>query len=70
MAGNLRAKLASSDKLVVNDVNAAAVAKFKEEHGTGVDVAGSVREVAEQSVGLHSSTQSPCTTMNTYLFYL
>lgn len=48
MATNLRAKIPSSDKLVIFDVNADATSKFTQEN-EGVEVVESVREVAEQS---------------------
>lgn len=49
MARNLRSKLSSSDKLVIYDVNTEGTAKFAKEN-EGVEVANSVREVAEKSV--------------------
>ena len=50
MAKNLRAKMPEGDALVVNDQNPGTTAKFVEEVGEGVEVAKSVREVAEKSV--------------------
>lgn len=49
MARNLRSKLSSSDKLIIFDVNTDGTAKFAKEM-QGVEVANSVREVAEKSV--------------------
>ena len=50
MAKNLRAKMPGEDTLVINDRNAETTTKFVEEVGEGVEVAKSVREVAEKSV--------------------
>ena len=50
MAKNLRAKMSKGDTLVINDRDTEATAKFVEEVGDGVEVAKSVREVAEKSV--------------------
>lgn len=64
MAKNLRAKIPKGDTLVINDVNSEATAKFAEEVGTGVEVVGTPREVAQRSVSLsvHASPspQIPC----------
>lgn len=49
MAKNLRAKIEESDTLIVYDVNADATKKLQEEAGN-VEVAQSVREVAEKAV--------------------
>lgn len=49
MAANLRTKLPSSDKLVIFDINQNATDSFVKEH-EGVEVAQSVREIAEKSV--------------------
>ena len=65
MAANLRAKLPTGDKFLINDVNKAATAKFVQEVGivaTGtegenearaVEVVDSPREIAERSVSVH-----------------
>lgn len=49
MARNLRAKIAKSETMVINDVNDSATQKLVEEVGN-VTIAKSVREVAEQTV--------------------
>jgi 3-hydroxyisobutyrate dehydrogenase-like beta-hydroxyacid dehydrogenase len=49
MAKNLRAKLPSSDQLFVYDKNEEATSRFAKEN-QGVEVATSVRHVAERSV--------------------
>lgn len=49
MAANLRTKLSSSDKLFIYDINSEATSNFTKEH-EGVEVAESVREIAEKSV--------------------
>ena len=49
MAKNLRAKIQESDTMVIHDVNSKALEKFKSEVGN-VEVAKSVREVAEKTV--------------------
>ena len=49
MAKNLRAKIAESDTLVVNDVNPEACSKLQKEVGN-IEIAKSVREVAEKTV--------------------
>jgi malate/lactate dehydrogenase len=49
MAQNLRAKLPSSDNLIIYDVNSEAAAKFAKDN-SNVEVAGDVRDVAEKSV--------------------
>ena len=58
MAQNLRAKIPDTDTLLIHDRNTEATKKFLEEEGkgTGVEVVGSSRELAERSVSfLHSS---------------
>ncbi len=50
MAKNLRAKIPSSDVLIVYDRNTEATAKFVQEVGAGIEVANSPRGVAERSV--------------------
>jgi len=62
MATNLRAKIPASDTLIIHDVNEAATQKFQEEvgiaakaagapgKGTGIEIASSLRSLAEQSV--------------------
>lgn len=54
MARNLRLKIPADDSLVIFDVNQSASKKFLDEMGSaasgGVVVAGSVSDVAEQSV--------------------
>lgn len=49
MAKNLRAKIAKTDTMVINDVNDSATKQFVEEVGN-VTIAKTVREVAEQTV--------------------
>lgn len=49
MAQNLRAKLPSSDNLIIHDVNSEATARFVKEN-SNVEVAEDVRDVAEKSV--------------------
>lgn len=49
MAQNLRAKLPSSDKLIIHDVNTEATSRFTKET-SNVEVAESVRDLAEKSV--------------------
>jgi hypothetical protein len=51
MAQNLRAKLPSSDNLIIHDVNSEATARFAKEN-SNVQVAEDVRDVAEKSVSL------------------
>ena len=51
MAKNLRAKLPPTDDLIVHDKNVQATSSFAQEMaGSNVEVASSVREVAEKSV--------------------
>ncbi len=62
MARNLRAKIPATDTLVIYDRNTDATRKFAEEvgiaasaagapeKGTGIEIAGNPREVAEKSV--------------------
>jgi 3-hydroxyisobutyrate dehydrogenase len=59
MAKNLRQKISPSDTLFVQDVNAAATKRFTAEFGKDYDVqvAETVKEVAEKSVSL--STHPP-----------
>lgn len=52
MAQNLRAKLPSSDKLVIFDKNEDATSRFANDN-QDTEVANSVREVAEKSVCHH-----------------
>lgn len=52
MAKNLRDKLPSSDQLIVYDKNVDATFRFAKE-SQGVEVASSVRDVAEKSVCAH-----------------
>jgi len=49
MATNLRAKIGSSDKLIIHDVNQDVIQKFAKEN-KNVEIAQNVREIAEQSV--------------------
>jgi 3-hydroxyisobutyrate dehydrogenase len=65
MAKNLRAKIQESDTMVIHDVNAKALEKFKSEVGN-VEVAKNVREVAEKTVcvparrsGISASKMNP-----------
>jgi len=67
MAQNLRAKLPSSDKLIIHDVNSEATSRFAKEN-SNVEVAEDVRDVAEKSVSrvpCHSQ-QSSCTPIRLY----
>ena len=50
MARNLRTKIPESDKMVIHDVNPTACESLAKEIGN-VEVAKSVREVAEKAVG-------------------
>ena len=57
MAQNLRAKIPSSDTLVIYDRNTEATTKFMQEiggtaNGEGIEVASSPRQVAEKSVSI------------------
>ena len=52
MAKNLRSKIAESDSLIIHDVNEKALQQFKEEVDGNVTVAKTVREVAENAVGV------------------
>lgn len=60
MAQNLRAKIPSSDTLVIHDRNTEATTKFMEEAGgtanedMRIEVASSPRKVAEKSVSTSS----------------
>ena len=62
MAQNLRAKIPSSDTLVIHDRNTEATTKFMQEAGCTanadmrIEVAGSPRQVAEKSVSTSSIT--------------
>lgn len=62
MAQNLRAKIPSSDTLVIHDRNTEATSKFMQEAGgaanadKAIDVVGSPRQVAERSVSSSSIT--------------
>jgi hypothetical protein len=64
MAQNLRAKLPSSDNLIIHDVNSEATARFAKEN-SNVQVAEDVRDVAEKSVSwlyiphLYASSHTP-----------
>ena len=49
MAQNLRAKLPSTDKLIIHDVNEEVTASFVKEQ-PNTEIAKNVREVAEKSV--------------------
>ena len=51
MANNLRSKISSSDKMFIHDVNPAVTEQFAKEVGN-VEIAQSVRDVAENSVCL------------------
>jgi hypothetical protein len=53
MAKNLRAKLPADDVLLIQDINKTATSKFIEEQPAGVNIADTVREVAEKSVRIH-----------------
>ncbi|KAF2156465.1 hypothetical protein K461DRAFT_265847 [Myriangium duriaei CBS 260.36] len=65
MAVNLRSKIPSSDELVVFDVNTEAANKFQKEN-QGVDVAQSVREVAEKSETIITVLPEPSHVQNVY----
>jgi 3-hydroxyisobutyrate/3-hydroxypropionate dehydrogenase len=49
MAKNLRTKISSSDTMLIHDVNPAVTEAFAKEMGN-VEIAQSVREVAEKTV--------------------
>lgn len=70
MAKNLRSKIAETDTMTIHDVNPSMTEEFRKEMGN-VEIANSVREVAENSVC--QSTTPPKHhpyMMNTLLFYL
>ncbi|KAF2226939.1 NAD binding domain of 6-phosphogluconate dehydrogenase-domain-containing protein [Elsinoe ampelina] len=69
MAGNLRAKLPSTDTLIVYDVNSDATSKFKSEH-KGVEVAPSVRDIAVQSETIITVLPEPSHVKNVYMSML
>ncbi|PNS18788.1 hypothetical protein CAC42_5327 [Sphaceloma murrayae] len=69
MAGNLRAKLPSSDTLIVHDINAEATARFKSEH-KGVEVVKSVRDVAVASETIITVLPEPSHVKNVYVSML
>ena len=62
MARNLRAKLAATDTLLIHDLNADATQNFineaKTSDGATARVAGTARELAEQSVSTAAEFQS------------
>ena len=61
MAKNLRTRIPSNDTLIVHDRNEDATARFVDEMGntgSGVEVAPSVRSVAERAVRPRSHTAS------------
>jgi hypothetical protein len=58
MAQNLRAKLPSSDTLIVHDVNAEAASRLAKE-SSGVEVAEDVRSLAERAVRSSPLSKSP-----------
>ncbi|KAI9667649.1 MAG: hypothetical protein M1821_000466 [Bathelium mastoideum] len=50
MAKNLRAKVPTSDSLVIHDINSAVTNQFVEEHaGQNVEIAASVRQISEKA---------------------
>lgn len=51
MAQNLRAKLPSSDNLIIHDVNSETTSRFVQEN-SNVEIGQDVRGVAERSVSL------------------
>jgi 3-hydroxyisobutyrate/3-hydroxypropionate dehydrogenase len=55
MAKNLRAKIAETDELLVNDVNSKATQDFAQEVGEGkkTSICNTPREVAQRSVRFH-----------------
>ena len=63
MARNLQSKLPASDSLRVYDINAQTLERFvnetKASSGAAVQVADTVRNAAENSVGLHSCVTLP-----------
>lgn len=60
MAHNLRTKIPSSDTMTIHDVNPSICEQFAKEH-SGVKIAESYREIAENSVGLINTLQAPGT---------
>jgi 3-hydroxyisobutyrate dehydrogenase len=65
MARNLQAKLPPSDTIRVYDINAASMQRFVDEtkalsSGAAVEVAGNVREAAEDSVSSPQSYYCVC----------
>lgn len=65
MAVNLRTKLPSSDQLIIYDINGEATSKLQKEH-KGVQVAQSVREVAENSETIITVLPEPSHVQNVY----
>jgi 3-hydroxyisobutyrate dehydrogenase len=76
MARNLQAKLPSTDTLRIYDINTESVERFAKEtkalgSGAAVETASSVREAAEDSVGLPSSpTSDTCSARLHYVMSL
>lgn len=58
MARNLRNKIAQSDTMIIHDVNPAVTNEFAKEMGN-VEIAKSVREIAENTVGTPSTVAAP-----------
>ena len=58
MAKNLRTKISSSDTMLIHDVNPAVTQSFKEEVGN-VEIANTVREIAENTVSLAPLLSTP-----------
>ncbi|KAK5014829.1 hypothetical protein LTR39_002939 [Cryomyces antarcticus] len=59
MAKNLRSHIPKGDTLVIHDVNTAATSKFAEEVQGNVEVASSVRDVAEKAETIITSLPEP-----------
>ncbi|KAL2025771.1 hypothetical protein VTO58DRAFT_102954, partial [Aureobasidium pullulans] len=65
MAQNLRAKLPSSDKLIIHDVNSEATSRFAKEN-SNVEVAEDVRDVAEKSETVITALPGPSHVQNVF----
>lgn len=68
MAKNLRNKLPESDTLVIQDINQDATASFAKEASGKVEIAQSVREVAEKSVSHYCPSYSLKISMMNHIF--
>lgn len=63
MAENLKARLPTADKLIIYDVNKDALASFAKDNPSGVQIATSMRDVADESVSISTL---PCHQTFTY----